>query len=122
MPLIVDPSYFLPSPLHVDKVLKFLPSQSRYDRQMVLHVATQNFLFFPFFPTKKHFLVDYKLLMKLNINYPSKKINEIKGVAYFLVATPSEMTSRINLEGSVGVAEVDFGWNAPLVFWTSDLW
>ena len=63
--MIIDSSSFLLFPFFVDKVLKFLPPQSRYDRQMVLHVATQNFLFFPFFPLKKHFLGNNELL----INY-----------------------------------------------------
>ena len=47
-----------PFPLHVNKVLKFLPPQSRYDGQMVLHVTTQNYSKFPifsFFPSQKTF-------------------------------------------------------------------
>ena len=57
-----------PFPLHVNKVLKFLPPQSRYDGQMVLHVATQNYSKFPifsFFPSHKHFLGSNEVL----INY-----------------------------------------------------
>lgn len=81
-----------PFPLHVNKVLKFLPPQSRYDGQMVLHVTTQNyskFLIFSFFPSHKHFLGSNEVLIIFEIKYqvPLRKINEIKGVAYLLAAT-----------------------------------
>lgn len=66
-------------------------SQDMMDKwsYMSLLKITQNFLFLPFFPLKKHFLGSNEVLIIFEIKYqvPLRKINEIKGVAYLLAAT-----------------------------------